>query len=63
MNEMRNDEAKKVSKHQFDQVKEGQGAKRPFVKPELIRHERLHQVARFGQAASLAGLQTVGVAS
>ncbi len=38
-------------------------AKRPFVKPELVRHERLHQVARFGSASSIAGLQSVGVAS
>ena len=38
-------------------------ARRLFVKPTLTRHERLHQVARFGQASSVAGLQTVGVAS
>ena len=41
----------------------GPTVKRAFVKPTLTRHERLHQVARFGQASSVAGLQTVGVVS
>lgn len=54
---------KKRNSFHFDQEKSSNPAKRPYTKPELVRHERLHQVARFGQASSVAGLQTVGVSS
>ncbi len=36
--------------------------KKIFAKPQLIRHDQLHQVARFG-VSGMAGLQSVGVAS
>jgi len=36
--------------------------KKLFIKPRLIRHDQLHQVARFG-VSGMAGLQSVGVAS
>ena len=53
----------RIHRHLFDQDEKARPSKKPFVKPKLTRRERLHQVARFGQASSVAGLQTVGVAS
>ncbi len=60
---MLKDKERKVLSNHLSFDKEKRSLKRPFIKPELTRHERLHQVARFGQASSVAGLQTVGVAS
>ena len=57
------DKKKRDHEHHPDRDKREHPAERTFVKPKLTRHERLHQVARFGQASSVAGLQTVGVAS
>ena len=54
---------KKPEQRHFDSDGASFTEKKPFAKPKLKRHERLHQVARFGQASSVAGLQTVGVAS
>ena len=60
---MMEDKEKRHHRFESDQDRTGHSSKRPFIKPKLTRHERLHQVARFGQASSVAGLQTVGVAS
>ena len=37
---------------------EEKGRRRPFVRPVLVRHELLNQVARFG-AGGVAGVETV----
>jgi len=45
-----------------EKVANAEKKKRKFIKPQLIKHDQLHQIAKFGVSGA-SGLQTIGVSS